>query len=68
MNDVDQNHQIGITQNQRSKKYNREEEIEEERKKGESMTNLRDKSINKFYSGNPFKNRYFKVETLKQCQ
>ncbi|XP_023320416.1 trichohyalin isoform X2 [Eurytemora carolleeae] len=28
----------------------REEEIEEERKKGESMTNLRDKSINKFYS------------------
>ena len=64
MTDLDLKHRIGVTQNQRIKKYNREEEIEEERKKGESMTNLRDKSINKFYSGNPFKNRYYKIETL----
>jgi hypothetical protein len=29
----------------------REEEIEEERRKAENMTTLRDKSINNFYAG-----------------
>ena len=31
--------------------FPREEEIEEERKKAEAMTTIRDTSINKFYSG-----------------
>jgi hypothetical protein len=32
----------------------REEEMEEERRKAENMTNIRDRSINNFYAGIPF--------------